>query len=497
VTKRYLGYALAVIFFANFLSYLDRQIVSALEDKLTAAFDLSKKEFGGLWTAFTVGYMVFAPVVGFLTDRVRRTRLFAVCVFLWSLATIASGYAPTKTLLYATRFFIGIGEAGCLVIGPTLLSDYFSKEVRGKALSVFFLALPLGGTAGYVVGGLLSSLFGWRQAFLFAGLPGLLVAALIWFLLEPRRGESGAGIHGHGPAPSGPPPAAGAGAYLDLLRNRTLLFIILAQAFAVTFLVPLLHFGVGFFQTKHGMVKNEATTTLGAIALVAGGLGTWLSGFLGDRFAKRSRGAYATLASVAFAAGLPFLIVGFTAQARLFFLPALTMGAFCYFLCMPAVNTQIANAVSPRQRAMAYALAVFILHLLGDTTAPIVFGAVADAKMEQVRARPAEYPMPEKSAGEIHEGLPLLDRFPAREWTPKAEDKALLEGRRPATPEEQAFLEVHKPWDAARRWVEATATQRAFLMFSFALLLASAACFLASRHAARDEARFANSEGKT
>ncbi len=368
--RAYALFALGVIFFANFLSYLDRQIVSALEHELREAYGLHQDAFGALWTAFTLGYMVFAPVIGFMTDRYRRTRIFAVCVFLWSLATIASGLAPNAPALFASRFFIGIGEAGCLVIGPTLIADFFAKEVRGRALSVFFLGLPLGGTAGYLLPGFIAGQTGtWRYAFFAAGLPGIALSALIWTMVDPPRGGEEA-VHER---------IRGFKPYLDLLKNRTLLLIILAQAFAVIMLVPLLHFGVGFFQDKHGMTKKEATTTLGAIALVAGALGNWLSGVIGDRLARRVRGSYALLAGIAFAFGLPWLVIGFTSGRREVFIPALMMGAFCYFLCMPAVNTQIANVVSARQRAMAFAAAVFILHLLGDTMAPTIFGGTSEA----------------------------------------------------------------------------------------------------------------------
>jgi MFS family permease len=377
VTNRYLGYALAVIFTANFLSYLDRQLVSALGTKIIEAYQLSDTEFGWVGSAFTIGYMVFAPVVSALIAKVRRTWVFAACVFVWSIATIASGYAPNKWVLYATRFFIGVGEAGCLVIGPTLLSDYFSKEVRGKVLSVFFLALPLGGTAGYVVGGLLAEAFGWQRAFLIAGLPGFLIGALILLLVDPAPTGSHEGGH-HG---------GGLKAYKALLGNRTLVLIILAQAFAVTFLQPLLHFGVPFFEKERAMTNKQATLTLGIIALVAGGLGNMLSGVIGDRLARRGvKGPYALLASVAFGLGFPCLLAGFLADSKAVYLGGLGLGAFFYFLCMPAVNTAIANATHPSERASAYALAVFILHLLGDTGANPAFGAVSDALDSKQRA---------------------------------------------------------------------------------------------------------------
>ncbi len=378
VTRKYALAALAVIFAANFLSYLDRQIVGALENELREAYRFSQKEFGIVGSAFTVGYMVFAPVIGLLTGRFNRPRIFALCIVIWSLATIGSGFAPTKHLLYLMRFLIGIGEAGCLVIGPTLISEYFPKEVRGKALAVFFLGLPLGGTAGYIVGGLLAHAVGWRRAFLFAGLPGFAVAALVWMLVDPRGDaktqgggpEAGDGGDDHR--------ARGLLPYLQLLRNRTLFLIILSQAFAVMFLQPLLLFGVGFFEQERNLTKRQATVALGIMALVTGVVGNMLSGVVGDRLAKRMKGAYALLAGFGFAFGLPWLLLGFSTRAKFLAIPALGVGALCYFMCMPAVNTQIANVVTARQRAMAFAIAVFILHLLGDTAAPPVFGAVAD-----------------------------------------------------------------------------------------------------------------------
>lgn len=394
--KSYLRYALAVIFFANFLSYLDRQIVSSIEHELKHDLRITSAEFGTIGSAFTVGYMVFAPIVGFLIARVRRPTVFALCVVVWSVATVASGLVPNKWGLYAARFFIGAGEAGCLVIGPTLLSDYFSKEVRGRILSIFFLALPLGGATGYIAGAVITKALSWHWAFFIAGAPGFLVATLIWMLVDPVPAEEPVESPPlPDPKPVGPasrpapapkpvlhgashPPLKGIKPYLELLSNRTLLFIILAQAFAVMFLQPFLHFGVGFFESERGLTKQQATLSLASLALVAGALGNAFSGFIGDRLARRTKGAYALMAGAAFVIGLPFMIVGFKVHDMRIAIPALGVGAFCYFLCMPAVNTQIANSVPADKRAMAYAVAVFILHCLGDTAALPVFGQVSD-----------------------------------------------------------------------------------------------------------------------
>src|SRR5262245_23615479 len=106
-SRRAALWALSVIFAANFLNYLDRTLVSPLEKQLVAAFDLNEVEFGLLWSLFTIGYMACAVPIGYLADRFNRPRLFAVCVAVWSAATIATGLAGWKPVLYGSRVLIG------------------------------------------------------------------------------------------------------------------------------------------------------------------------------------------------------------------------------------------------------------------------------------------------------------------------------------------------------------------------------------------------------
>src|SRR5947208_15462823 len=155
------------------------------------------------------------------------------------------------------------------------------------------------------------------------------------------------------------------------------------------------------------------------------------------------------MAGVSFLLGWPCLLVGFHAESRYVFLPALTLGSFFYFLCMPAVNTQIANVASPAQRATAWALAVFVLHLLGDTAAPPVFGGINDAWAPSYRAAAEE----RVAAEEARAGAPL---------DPKEREERVAD------------------------MAEMMARQRVFLLFSFALLPASLCCFLASLTARAD-----------
>ena len=372
-----LVWALTVIFVANFLNYTDRQLVSALEEPISRdpALDLTEEEYGWLWSYFTIGYMICAVPIGLLADRYRRTSIFAFCVTVWSIATVVTGLAQSKLVLYVARIFIGVGEAGCLVIGPSLISDYFPTKVRGKALSVFYLGLPLGGATAFILPVVLKPYMTWRHMFFVAGVPGFLVALLVALLPEPPRGsgdDSEPGRHGH----HGHRGAGSLGDYVRLLKTPTLLLIILAQAFAVVILVPLVHFGKKYLESARDLSEKQASYAMLGV-LVSGIVGNVLSGLIGDRLARRTKGAYALLAGVGYLTSLAALYVGFTNHTKWVFLSGIFAGSFCLFLCMPAVNTQIANVTSPKQRGAAWALAVFILHLLGDTSAPPIFGKVS------------------------------------------------------------------------------------------------------------------------
>ncbi|MBI2920012.1 MAG: MFS transporter [Planctomycetes bacterium] len=371
---------LAVLFFINFLNYTDRYILSAVLGPVAADLGLSPPQQGFLATAFTLGYMFSAPIVGNFADRWTRPRLVAVCCALWSLATLASGLAAGYKSLLLARVMIGVGEAGYLAIGPTLIADYFSKQARGKALAVFYTGVPIGSACGYVLGGLLPGLhagtaaLGWRGSFMVVALPGLLAAVAAWFVVDPPRGQMDLDFAGHGPLPR----SGTVWEQLALFRNRTFLLVTVALTGIAFATVPLLHWLPQYFDEVKGVPLKKANVMIGATLILPGIIGTLLGGWLGDRLSKRIPGGYLIVAAAGLLGGVLFLRLAIAASAGWIYLPALFFGVLCFMACTPTLNATIANISAPNARAMAYATVIFCMHALGDTASPPLFGKIIE-----------------------------------------------------------------------------------------------------------------------
>lgn len=186
--------ALILLLAINLFNYIDRQVLAAVLPKIEQTFvpddPFAKTKMGWLTTAFLVSYMVLAPVFGWLGDRMSRWLLVSTGVILWSIASGASGLAETYFLLLATRCFVGVGEAAYGPTAPTLISDMYPIKMRGRVLAWFYMAIPVGGALGYVLGGAMAdTALGWRWAFYLVVPPGLLLGLLCMAHREPARGQ--------------------------------------------------------------------------------------------------------------------------------------------------------------------------------------------------------------------------------------------------------------------------------------------------------------------
>jgi MFS transporter, Spinster family, sphingosine-1-phosphate transporter len=377
--------ALSVLTLVNLLNYLDRYVVSGIVPDLKAPpLGLSDSQIGLLTTAFMLVYMVAAPIFGALGDRGSRTRPIAMGVFLWSVATLVSGFAANYAHLLGARAIVGIGEAAYVSIAPALLADSFSRAQRGRVLSVFNMAIPVGAALGYIVGGLMSHHFSWRAAFFVAGAPGLLLAFLVLRVKDPPRGSQDES-EGEGDAAAGADhplaskPASGPVAiYLSLLKRAPYMLVVLGYAAYTFALGGLAVWMPNFLERVHNIPAVQATTSFGAIVVVTGFLGTFLGGWLGDYWVKSSRQAYLWMSGAITLVAAPLTFVALTAASSSVYYPAIIAAELLLFMSTGPINSAIANMVSPTERASAFALSMFVIHLLGDVPSPTLIGWLSD-----------------------------------------------------------------------------------------------------------------------
>jgi len=353
----------------NLLNYVDRQVLYAVFPLIKSDLALSDTALGLLGSSFMVCYLVSAPFLGFLGDRWSRRGLASSGLAVWSCATALAGFAPGYRTLLAARTVVGIGEASFGTVSPGLIADFFPKERRGRVLSWFYLAIPVGSALGYLFGGVLGHRFGWHAAFLMVGIPGLLLALPVALLRDPGRGGEGA---------SAAPQEKGEGSYAAFFTNRSFVFNTLAMA-AMTFAMGgLAQWLPSFLNRVHHLDVEKGNTLFGAITVLAGIFGTVAGGWLGDRWQKKTRKGYLLISGWGFIIGTPIAAASILAPSTTGCLAAAFLAEFFLFLNTGPLNTVIVNVTKPAVRAMAFAVNIFFIHALGDAISPTILGWLSD-----------------------------------------------------------------------------------------------------------------------
>jgi len=362
---------LALLSALNLVNYLDRILVAAVGPKVQEDLGLTGFQFGIVVNSFMVGYFLTSPIFGALGDRFRRRELIALGVAVWSIATAASGMMRTFLALVGMRVIVGVGEASYATLAPTIIDDLAPPSTKNRWLSVFYVAIPVGSALGFLLGGYLEHLYGWRSVFFIAGGPGIALALLVLALEEPTRIVR-----------SKDTARAGDSTWvtwrnlfsIPLYRNAVIGYT--AQTFALggfaawapTYLYRHLH-----------MELKTADFWFGLVLVVTGLIATFVGGQLGDRWPGENRAranlrvcAVTTLISVPFAAGC------FLAGSPLGFFAGLAVAEFAIFMATSPINVVILQGVPVELRASAMALSIFAIHLLGDLISPPLIGAISD-----------------------------------------------------------------------------------------------------------------------
>jgi len=364
-------YALTLLLAVNLLNYIDRQALYAVFPLIKADLHLSDTALGLLGSAFMLCYMLAAPFFGRLGDRCNRSRLAAGGLLAWSLATMLSGWAASYRLLLTARSLVGVGEASFGTVSPGLVADFFPRERRGRMLSLFFLAIPVGSALGYILGGSLGQAFGWQKAFLLVGLPGLALSVPLLFLADPPRG---------GQAPDGRSPDEGlTRALRRFLANRTFVHATLSMA-AMTFaLGGLAQWVPSFLHRTFSLDVARGNTLFGMLTVVAGIVGTLAGGWLGDRLQRTSAAGYLHVSAAGFLIGAPMAALAILSSSLPLCLGAIFAAELFLFLNTGPLNTVLVNVVAPNRRSLGFAINIFAIHALGDAISPAIIGALSDA----------------------------------------------------------------------------------------------------------------------
>jgi len=351
----------------NMLNYIDRYILSGEVLPIQREFHATDHQMGALATAFFFVYMLAAPATGWLGDRLRRKPLIIAGALLWSLATLAALWVHSYATLYIRQALVGIGEATFGIFAPAVLSDFYPERERNRVLSMFYVAIPVGAALGYLAGGELGSLWGWRAPFFICALPGFVVAALYgWIGREPERGAS-----------DQLRPTLTRSSFRGLFTNAAFL--------TATFGLAALTFAMGgiswwapeFLRRFAGLSMGNASLAVGAITVVDGIAGTIVGGWIAQLWLRTNHRA---LYLVSFWSVLITMLFG----ALLFFgprgwaLPMLFAAEFFLFLNTGPLNTAIVNSVSAPVRATAISINLFCIHFFGDTFSPQIIGIISD-----------------------------------------------------------------------------------------------------------------------
>jgi MFS family permease len=370
VRPSYGRYALALLLAVNLLNYIDRQILYAVFPLIKADLRLSDTSLGFLGSAFMLCYMISAPLLGWLGDRMSRVKLASAGLAAWSIATAFAGIAPGYRSLLSARTAVGIGEASFGTVSPGLLSDYFPRERRGRVLSYFYLAIPVGSALGYLLGGIIGQALSWHASFLVVGAPGLLLAIPLFLLREPVRGgmEIKQNVDEKPVRPG----------YSRLAKNRSFVINTLAMA-AMTFaLGGLAQWFPSFLYREHSLDVAKANTLFGVITLLAGITGTLTGGWLGDRLQAKSGKGYLVVSGWGFLIGAPIAVFAIMTPSLPACLAATFFAEFFLFLNTGPLNTVVVNVSAPEIRAMAFAVNIFFIHALGDAISPTILGRLSD-----------------------------------------------------------------------------------------------------------------------
>jgi len=365
--ERTAALALFLLTALNLFNFIDRYILPGVQPLVQKEFRVNDAQLGLLTTVFFFVYMIAAPLTGWLGDRFPRKPLIVIGALLWSIATLLTAWVHDYQTLLIRHAIVGIGEATFSIYSPALLADFYPEADRNRILSIFYIAIPVGGAFGYLTGGILGQHYGWRMPFFIAALPGALIALVFLFVREPQRGSADSLA-----------PTLNRTTLSGLARNPAFWCATLGLAMW-TFAVGGISTWLPTFLVRFGeMSIAGAGTVAGALTVICGLLGTIAGAWIAQRWQRRDHRALYLLSGWGSLLAIPFAAAVFFGPPSVFIAGAF-LAEFFLFLGTGPLNATLVNSVAAPIRATAISVNLFVIHALGDAFSPHLIGRISDA----------------------------------------------------------------------------------------------------------------------
>lgn len=371
-SRAYKNYFLITLLVVYILNFVDRQILALLMEPIKNDLGLSDTQLGFMsGIAFAVFYTTLGIPIARSADKRSRVSIISLAITVWSGMTVLSGMAANFWQLVFARIGVGIGEAGCTPPAHSLISDYFPEQERSRAVAIYMMGVPLGVLVGFLAGGWLNELYGWRFAFIALGIPGLIMGVIVKLTIkEPVRGQFD---------------TIGQQTEFTLLQTfkylwnqKSYRYLVIAMS-----LTAFVGSGIGqweavFFIRNHQMTTGELGTWLALMGGLAGAIGIYAGGaasqiFAGDNMSHQIR-------LIMWATCLMILpgVATFTLADKYFALFSLGLLNLLYFVHYGPAFSAILSLAPSNMRAMASALTLLIINLLGAGLGPQIIGLISD-----------------------------------------------------------------------------------------------------------------------
>eukprot|EP01124_Arcella_intermedia_P008190 TRINITY_DN15130_c0_g1_i1.p1 TRINITY_DN15130_c0_g1~~TRINITY_DN15130_c0_g1_i1.p1 ORF type:complete len:441 (+),score=98.13 TRINITY_DN15130_c0_g1_i1:22-1344(+) len=361
-------YGSTIIVLLNIFNFIDRYIPSSTKDLVKKEFGLSDEETGRAQLVFLVAYTLSSPLFATMVDKgLTRKWILGFGILFWSVSSASAYFTTTFWMFLVTRAGVGIGEACFICVGYVLLTDYFPPEKRNIILAIFYAAGPIGAAIGFILGGELGKHFGWRNAFLFSGAPGVLLSLLTVFIRDPGQGSWEASFEQE----------TWRKTFKSLINNNIYVINVLGVFFST--------FGVGamgdwlptYFSRAIHIEMSEASLIMGGVT-VAGGIGGSVVGSIINQYlTSHIPTPNFLVCSIGTILSSIFAILAITNLKLIPSIILILLSEFFLFFYNGPSSAALANCVHAGIRARAFSIMTFISHL-GDAFSPMVVGWISD-----------------------------------------------------------------------------------------------------------------------